>query len=61
MFDKPYQSWLFLDEDDAGQDAVFIHIPNPNKDNFTLKIEKLNWESNMLSLLLCFSFYWLVG
>ena len=47
MFDKPYQCWLFLDDDDAGQDAVFVHSPNPNKDNFPLKIEKLNWESNI--------------
>jgi hypothetical protein len=28
----------------AGLDAVYIHTPNPNKDNFPLKIENLNWD-----------------
>lgn len=47
MFGKSYQSWILLDDGDAGQDAVYIHTPNPNKDNFPLKVEKLNWNCNI--------------
>ncbi|WP_059173126.1 hypothetical protein [Bacillus sp. FJAT-27445] len=42
--EKPYQSWVQLNEEDAGLDAVYIHTPNPNEDNFPFKIEKLNWN-----------------
>lgn len=41
---KPYQSWIQLVDEDAGLDAVYIHTPNPNEDNFPLKIENLNWD-----------------
>ncbi|MEK5069607.1 hypothetical protein [Sporosarcina sp. FSL K6-1508] len=43
-FEKPYQTWIHLDDEDAGTDAVFIHTPNPNEDNFPLKVENLNWN-----------------
>ncbi len=33
-----------IDDEDAGVDAVFIHTPNPNEDNFPLKVENLNWD-----------------
>lgn len=42
--DKPYQSWIKLDDEDAGLDAVYIHTSNPNEDNFPLNIENLNWN-----------------
>lgn len=35
-FPKPCQIWLFIDESDSGQDAVYLHSPNPNRDNFPL-------------------------
>ncbi|WP_110927693.1 hypothetical protein [Bacillus massiliglaciei] len=44
-FEKPYQAWIHIDDDDASKDAVFIHTPNPNEDNFPLKVENLNWEN----------------
>ncbi|MGJ7913844.1 hypothetical protein, partial [Neobacillus sp. LXY-1] len=47
MFEKPFQSWILLDEGDSGQDAVYIHTPNPNRDNFPLKVEELNWNCNI--------------
>ncbi|WP_163101614.1 hypothetical protein [Peribacillus alkalitolerans] len=43
-FEKPYQSWILIDDEDAGSDAVYIHTPNPNNDDFPLKVEKLNWN-----------------
>ncbi|MBI0581308.1 hypothetical protein IEC97_28755 [Neobacillus cucumis] len=49
MFEKSYQSWILLSDEDAGRDAVYIHTPNPNKDNFPLKVEKLDWSCNIPS------------
>ncbi|WEG14483.1 hypothetical protein PU629_09050 [Pullulanibacillus sp. KACC 23026] len=46
-FDKPYQSWILWDGGDAGQDAVYIHTPNPNENNFPLTLEKLNEMGNI--------------
>lgn len=36
-FEKPFQSWVLIEIEDAGADAVYIHTPNPNEDNFPLK------------------------
>lgn len=47
IFGGPYQSWILLHGEDASQDAVFIHTPNPNDDNFPLKINELNWRCNI--------------
>ncbi|WP_339147156.1 MULTISPECIES: hypothetical protein [unclassified Sutcliffiella] len=43
----PYQTWISLDGEDSGQDAVFVHTPNPNDDNFPHKIDKLNWSCDI--------------
>ena len=29
-FHTPFQAWIALDEADAGQDATFLHTPNPH-------------------------------
>lgn len=42
-FEKPFQSWVGIDDQDAGSDVVYIHIPNPNEDNFPLRIANINW------------------
>ena len=31
---QPFQLWMLLCPDDAGQDAVYVHTRNPNCDNF---------------------------
>lgn len=40
-FEKPYQSWIVFNQNEASLDAVYIHTPNPNEDNFPLEIEDL--------------------
>ncbi|MBI2894135.1 MAG: hypothetical protein HYY06_11340 [Deltaproteobacteria bacterium] len=40
----PFQTWVLLDVDDAGQDAVYIHSPNPNGSPFPLPTGGV-WES----------------
>ncbi len=37
-YPKPYQLWIYLNQKDSGQDAVFIHTPNPDHDNFPCKM-----------------------
>ena len=39
----PWQSWLVVDAADAGQDAVFLHTPNPNRDNFPYPFSDVAW------------------
>ena len=39
-YPHPYQLWIEIDEDDAAQDAVYIHTPNPNEENFPLQFER---------------------
>lgn len=43
-FEKPYQSWIEIVDEDASLDAIYIHTRNPNEGNFPLKIENLNWN-----------------
>ncbi|MEY8351308.1 hypothetical protein AALF16_24165 [Bacillus cereus] len=44
---KPYQSWVSIDINDAGQDAVYIHTPNPNSDNYPYKNYDINWNCSI--------------
>lgn len=46
-FEKPYQSWIEFDEKDASLDAVYIHTPNPNEDNFPLEITDFTLDSSI--------------
>ncbi|MED4532421.1 hypothetical protein [Metabacillus fastidiosus] len=32
---------------DAGQDAVFIHTPNPNSDNYPYKNHNIDWNCSI--------------
>ncbi|MDX8363355.1 hypothetical protein [Cytobacillus sp. IB215316] len=44
QYDKEYQSWVYICEDDTGSDAVYIHTPNPNYDYFPHQIRDLQWK-----------------
>ena len=37
-FQTPFQTWISLSGHNAGEDAVFLHTPNPNHSNFPLKL-----------------------
>jgi hypothetical protein len=41
QFSTPFQSWIHLDAEDAGCDAVFLHSPNKNRDSFPWKPERV--------------------
>lgn len=34
-----FQTWIVIDENDSGEDGIYIHTKNPNSDNFPLKIQ----------------------
>lgn len=40
-----FQSWVELSSADGGNDAVYIHTPNPHEDNFPFKVENIKWET----------------
>lgn len=41
----PWQSWLVFNAADSGQDAVYLHTPNPNRDNFPYPFAGVTWGS----------------
>lgn len=49
QLNKPYQLWILLDCRDASQDAVYVHTPNPNADNFPLLLDSVEWGIGDLS------------
>ncbi|QDT59954.1 hypothetical protein SV7mr_24680 [Stieleria bergensis] len=40
---KPNQQWIVIDENDSSQDAVYLHTPNPNRDNFPYTFDAVEW------------------
>ena len=50
----PWQSWLVIDSNDSGQDAVYLHTPNPNRDNFSYRFEGVVWGATPPSWLMEF-------
>lgn len=49
QYPKPYQLWIYLDVNDAAQDAVFVHTPNPNRDDFPMVADSAEWGLSEVS------------
>ena len=47
--DMPYQLWLMLAAADSSEDAVFVHTPNPNAENFPKVFGEAEWGLPALS------------
>jgi hypothetical protein len=41
----PWQSWLLIDLAELRDDAVYLHTPNPNRDNFPYPFEVVAWAA----------------
>jgi hypothetical protein len=41
---RPFQLWISINGEDAGQDATFLHSPNPNGTPFPLRLEQVVWS-----------------
>jgi hypothetical protein len=44
-FHRPFQTWIFLSGLTAGADATYLHTPNPNDENFPLRVPELRFDS----------------
>src|SRR3546814_19062269 len=42
--DFPYQSWIYIQDDDSSQDAVYFHTKNPNADNFPVDFSFVDFD-----------------
>lgn len=40
-----HQVWLLIAPSDSAQDAVYLHTPNPNADNFPNRFEGTDWDA----------------
>ena len=40
----PHQVWLTVDPHDSSQDAVYLHTPNPNEENFPYQFNGVAWD-----------------
>ncbi len=40
----PHQSWVLIDPADSGQDAVYVHTPNPNRQNYPYQFDDVDWS-----------------
>jgi hypothetical protein len=45
---RRFQVFVSLDVDDAGQDAIYVHTPNPNGQHFPYVAEATVWGDAML-------------
>lgn len=51
LFSKPYQIWITIHKKDSGQDAVFVHSPNENRNEFPYKFSHVTWNCSVPQLL----------
>ncbi len=40
---RPWQSWLVIQLTEPRDDAVYLHTPNPNRDNFPYPFKDVAW------------------
>ncbi|NEW06809.1 hypothetical protein GK047_12385 [Paenibacillus sp. SYP-B3998] len=46
-FNKPYQTWVCIHEEDSGADAIYVHSPNPNSEVFPLNLDYIKWDCKL--------------
>ena len=49
---KPKQQWIVIHENDSSQDAVYLHTPNPNRNNFPYPFDGVEWNAEVPQWLL---------
>jgi hypothetical protein len=47
-WEKPHQIWIIVDPADSGQDAIYLHTPNPNKKNYPYEYDGVLWGGSRL-------------
>ena len=51
-FSTPFQTWIFIDGEDAGQDATYLHTPNANGTEFPIVLADAEWGGSALQPLM---------
>lgn len=41
---SPSQCWFLSEEHDSGEDALYVHTPNPNRQNFPYPFKGVEWH-----------------
>ena len=54
-WDTPHQIFLSVCAANAGQDAIYVHTPNPNETQFPHAFEGFTWSGNWPALLASFA------
>lgn len=49
-FHTPFQTWISLSGFDAGTDATYLHTPNPNHQNFPLRLPDIRFDTRATAL-----------
>jgi hypothetical protein len=44
VWSKPSQCWFLAEDNDSGEDALYVHTPNPNRQNFPYPFEGVKWQ-----------------
>lgn len=44
---KPFQTWVCIHEEDSGADAVYVHTPNPNANDFPVNFKFIKWNCKL--------------
>src|SRR5689334_7583427 len=47
-FSTPFQTWIFIAGEDAGQDATYLHTPNANGTAFPIMLADAEWGTSAL-------------
>ena len=42
---KPSQCWFIAERDRSSEDAIYVHTPNPNRDNFPYRFPEVVWQA----------------
>ena len=40
----PFQTWMMFSGRDAGEDATYLHTPNPNGTQFPVTFDDVEWD-----------------
>jgi hypothetical protein len=53
QYPNPFQLWIFICGGDAGHDGVFVHTPNPNRDDFPYMPQGVTWGHPDIESVFC--------
>ena len=52
QFSTPFQTWIVIDDNNALDDATYLHTPNPNRTEFPIVLVGVEWGTSALQPML---------